>query len=574
MRYETLRKSAFFNTYGPGAIYETVNGKTVVIKKFIADTEILLKDKFLNSFIRNYVGKGKIEGESAVFLIKDYDENGEPAFSVEARPFFEWFIGRKKDGQDPTIYLFHKRKKNDYEMLSTVRFIGICKNGHMQDLDWNKIVHRGKRCGNKDVFVWSEKKGDVFGGLEIRCPVCGKVAGLKEIYNTSQSCRGILAHTHNNEEEGCDKNISVTLKTASDVYLPESLIFISAHPFASPKYRIFIEKEKLLGAVSALKEVRDSLTKEQIVKVIRNHISEEELNILFGIELEGGGFVDQIFQIVEEVETYLSKHEDVTEEGVKRLEFQTFRKACDEGYPAIRDDSGDFYLKIDKNKRKDYKGFIIQPVEKLTFYRVFIGYRRTSPDPSVARLIPVYDFRNGKYYFAGIKNVTEGIFITLTDSILEDLRRHYLPEEIFAFIHTLSHGIIKYFSQISGYSEASLRERIYFFGEDSRVSTGILVFALSEGGDGAAGGLTSSVLRDANVEAMFNYVIDSAVFCSRDPVCWDSTEDFGSSNWKQRIFNRNEAVCHSCLLVSETSCEYANKGLSRKKLKEIIEKLI
>lgn len=577
---ERLRKSSFFNVYGPGSVYETVGGRTVVIQSFTPDVSLTLKDKFVNNFVKNYINnnverRDRIEGEVSVFLIRDYDEDGNPAFKIEGIPYFTWTLARFEKQQD-RVFLVRKERKvlNDleerlgkYEMLAYIRFIGICSNGHLDDLPWDQIVHGGKNnCPNKDIFIWEEKKGDIYGGLRVICEFCRSEADLQDIYNARIKCRGRIAHENGRIEE-CNRRISVTLKTASDVYLPRSIIFVSAHPFASEKYRIFIENGELRGVIKTLRKYgKDNPDLEEIIKSeVEGRIGDYKFRILFGKDYGSHVLSQTVFRILDEVEGYMGEREDIDESEIKKVEYKTFKKACDYGYPAIPDEGGTFYLKIDKNKQKRYNGWIIQPVDKLTFYRVLIGYRRTDPD--TARLIPLYSRYQGKNYFAGMRNVTEGIFIMPEEELIINLKEKLKDDgEIFAFIHTLAHGIIRFFSTVSGYSEASLRERIYFFNDtDTTVPrTGILIFALSEGGDGAAGGLVSSILREENIESLFNFIKNQANVCSRDPVCYESRIDFTGSPPLHGLFNYNEAVCHACMLVSETSCEYSNKGLSRK----------
>jgi hypothetical protein len=52
--------------------------------------------------------------------------------------------------------------------------------------------------------------------------------------------------------------------------------------------------------------------------------------------------------------------------------------------------------------------------------------------------------------------------------------------------------------------------------------------------------------------------IDTASWCSNDPVC--------SEMETQGVMGLNKAACHSCTLVSETSCTMNNLMLDRKLL--------
>ena len=578
---ERLRKSSLFNTYGPGAVYETSYGHTVVIQSFEADTSDILNDKFIIKFLEaklKEIGNVRSPAGIGIFIIKDFDEKGEPAFKVKARRYFEWLLVSAESDEGRT-YLINRKDRSEFEKRfgkiktnSSVRFIGICENGHMQDLPWEKIVHGSIRCSNR-FFIWEEKKGDIAGGLKVKCPECGAEAGLEDIYNVHIKCEGKIAE-RGGEREECDRELTVTLKTASDVYIPESIIFISAHPFASEKFRVLIENDELRGEIEGhCKYYKDGIGKaaENIYNTLVKHLGEDKVKDLYG--KTPNVTADEICnQILPEIRKYL---EEAGKHDVRYLEFDTFYKACDEGYPPVEDDKSHYYLLIDKHKQRSWGSMIFQPVEKMTFYRVLFGYRRTSPS---ARLVPLYTYSQGKYWFAAASHITEGLFITFKKEKMSELfdtaggsRDGY--GELFAFMHTLSHAVIRFFGEVSGYSEASLRERIYFFPDKKKA--GLLIFALSESSDGAAGGLTSAVTSEGNINNLVNYIREKAFYCSRDPVCFETETEVNPPYFSDlHSFNRNEGVCHACMFISETSCEFANKGLSRKILQKYFSKKI
>ena len=129
-----------------------------------------------------------------------------------------------------------------------------------------------------------------------------------------------------------------------------------------------------------------------------------------------------------------------------------------------------------------------------------------------------------------------------------------MTNPLFVWWHTLSHRLINALSLDSGYSSASIRERIYI-SKDGKEG-GILLYTTQPGGDGTYGGLISQANR-------FDRIIQRAVVdvdrCSNDPVCKES---------KPSESKLNGAACYSCLLASETSCEVRNFLLDRNVLIE------
>ena len=127
-----------------------------------------------------------------------------------------------------------------------------------------------------------------------------------------------------------------------------------------------------------------------------------------------------------------------------------------------------------------------------------------------------------------------------------------LPDPTFTFImlHTLAHLLIRQLSFDSGYSSGSLRERIYA----SDGQAGILIYTADGDSEGSLGGLVQQGEPERLIPAILA-ALETAGWCSNDPVC--------SEMEAQGVMGLNKAACHSCSLISETSCEYNNLLLDR-----------
>jgi hypothetical protein len=109
----------------------------------------------------------------------------------------------------------------------------------------------------------------------------------------------------------------------------------------------------------------------------------------------------------------------------------------------------------------------------------------------------------------------------------------------------------------SGYSTASLRERVYGHSgapDGPGRPHGVLVYTAAGDSEGTLGGLARQgepgVLADSLVG-----LLSDASWCSADPLC---SENRGSG-----FGALNNAACHACSLVPETSCESSNLLLDR-----------
>ncbi|MGL5250089.1 MAG: Zn-binding domain-containing protein, partial [Enterovibrio sp.] len=127
------------------------------------------------------------------------------------------------------------------------------------------------------------------------------------------------------------------------------------------------------------------------------------------------------------------------------------------------------------------------------------------------------------------------------------------PEPKFLIMHTLAHLLIRQLSFESGYSSGSLCERIYA-GENQ---AGILIYTAAGDSEGSLGGLVLQGEASRIFPAILA-ALETACWCSNDPVC--------SEMEAQGAMGLNKAACHSCSLISETSCEHNNLLLDRKLL--------
>ncbi len=122
----------------------------------------------------------------------------------------------------------------------------------------------------------------------------------------------------------------------------------------------------------------------------------------------------------------------------------------------------------------------------------------------------------------------------------------------FVLLHTLAHLLIRQLSFESGYTTASLRERIYARPEQDQY--GVLVYTAAGDAEGTLGGLVRQGEPPRLAETLLR-MTESAAWCSADPLCAEHTgQGFG---------NLNRAACHACALLPETSCEAGNSLLDR-----------
>jgi hypothetical protein len=136
----------------------------------------------------------------------------------------------------------------------------------------------------------------------------------------------------------------------------------------------------------------------------------------------------------------------------------------------------------------------------------------------------------------------------------------------FVLLHTLSHLLINAVSLHSGYSTASVRERIYCRepGSGEFPMAGILLYTAAADSEGTLGGLVG-LGRPEVLGPLLDEAIEKARVCSSDPFCaaHAPSETTDASNEQVDDGSLHGAACHVCLFVPETSCDYANRYLDR-----------
>jgi hypothetical protein len=138
----------------------------------------------------------------------------------------------------------------------------------------------------------------------------------------------------------------------------------------------------------------------------------------------------------------------------------------------------------------------------------------------------------------------------LTRTTAENRPSESEPASRMILLHTLGHLLMSELALECGYSQASIRERIY----SSAEMAGVLVYTGSPDSEGTLGGLVRQAQGNRFAEVLLG-ALNRASWCSGDPLCMDGTATLSDS--------LNMAACHACALSPETSCTEFNRYLDR-----------
>ena len=512
-------------------------------------------------------------------------------FCSSCRQMYLWSFEKEKKGFVPECEKNKCKKKKT--VLVPMRFVLACKKGHLQDLPWDKWVHAKQnialngRCKKTDSLEFRTRKnaGSGLDALEIYCRACNGRRTLKDIpYKDSMKsigsfCWGKQPWQYESGER-CEETPQVLQRGASNVYYPKTTSALDIPLKGRDK-----SKEDLIESIrmnSHFQWLADfvnthegDLENNSTIRAMAKEIADEfQCEIGLVLELLSSG-ADENYEDNENTE------EEYSEQEIRVEEWPLLYDP-----PKDQSRSDQFIGEIVKDYGKDEYGiskYIDRVVlfHKLREVRAFRGFHRLEPGKDKDMIRP--DLKQGINWLPGIEVFGEGIFIALKESSLRDWVKsdnhsiaigkridpmkkrwkdsslQFLPEPHarFVMLHTFAHLLIRQLSFECGYSASSLKERIYSTDPSDSSSTsmsGILIYTADSDSEGSLGGL----VRQGSPDRLFPlicYALMKSAWCSSDPIC----SELGGQGLK----GLNQAACHGCALVSETSCSYSNVLLDR-----------
>lgn len=589
---QNLRRSQFILTYGPGSILEGRNGPRIIpslSSGLGSKFGRVLKQYEVHDLRMSYILKKIMTPH------KDYDirffvlpsnssEHLKDTQGIYRTYIFPvWKICYGKDGNhNPDIPILYDSSKYEYcpicgkDPNTNVRFVCACPDGHLDEVKWNYAVHGNENQCKMDYFYWNAG-GSSLSSINIKCPKCGSETNMSEVYQKYFKCTGRLPEKEIPEENygicftiprsyRCNQRMRVIQRQSTSLRIANTLTLLKI-----PKYDKPISNILQIGEVAALLGglISAHLDENTSVTVLKGapNIANETKEIIFNY-IKNNGYLELVNLATE------LYNKDIEVDNILIEEFETLKgdQVCSDNF--CKGPSSNYNIKFGE---KEFP-FKVYPVDKIKTVTAQIGYQRKpylkkdrdtgkiieSPTVSSGAVRPL----DGTCWYPVYEGIGEGIFITSDENPIQYLNLKDIAEEwiekkpqytdrwrdnevknpVFVWWHTLSHALIRALSFFSGYSSASIRERIYI---DPNNNGGIFLYTTSAGEDCSMGGLVES-------SEKFNLIMEEALksvsLCSYDPLC---------SKVRISPDRVNGAACIYCLLVPETSCEHGNMWLDR-----------
>jgi hypothetical protein len=588
-----VRFSQIITSYGPGALIDLVDDAAIVAGlSFWAKGPEIVEDRLVQMLQRDE----RLHGIRLFAPPAGGDDlDARDRRWIKAFRFPEWFVCSnerchvdsgdppRRDGAKPRrlINAFEldsgghrcKKSKGPISKVQPVRFIRACRMGHVDDLDWFRLVHRkGEEC--RKLVLWIDEAGASGDLADVRVTCSGCGANIRMSLATQRftedgptlgMCSGKQLWLGAGSKVTCSEAMRFLLRSASHAYFSLSASVIHV-PNADAILRDKVASvNELLKGAEDVDDIRFFRKKQQPVK-----------NAL-------DGFTDEAVW----AEVLRRKEgKPVRSRSPKDTEVEALLKPG-----AIQADPLRFsgrVLPLPKNPHAAMaKVDRVVLLDRLVEVRALVGFTRFEPKSTdkdgeldIDAEVVLPDDR--VTWLPAVESFGEGVFFSLKEPELakweaglavdrrqEDFKAGFRawqskrpdrakakPEFTsarFVLLHSLSHLLITAVSLECGYSASSIRERIYV----SSSGSGILLYTASAGADGSLGGLAEV---GKHLERYLERALDLGRLCSNDPVCAAHVPDHDHGGGERHL---DGASCHGCLLIGEPSCERMNTYLDR-----------
>lgn len=536
-----------------------------------------------------------------------------PTPAIKVRVFPEWFACDAIAGDlpnrrrivrfselEPPKRLEWKGDDGKKRRASPLRFVCGCEKGHLQDIEWRRVVHAGRsREANGEgsacrKAMWLEDTGTSADPRDTRIVCeCGAQLSLEELFQPGRlgPCSGKRPWIGSDDPDGCDRPLRLLTRSATNTYFPQIVRLISL-----PESNDALEK-----ALDAVWSIVSSCSSSSEVTQAKRFNPAVAANL--------GSFSDEeIFARIEARRATNASSGQPEPQNPRIAEFQLLasgRKLIGENRPDARLHAETLDRDLWDPSRDPVLSGIkdLVAVHRLREVSCLYGFTRFEPAPladdgveDVGLAVDGAPLGERPEWLPAIEQYGEGFFVRFDPNALMawasrpavQARRALLDQGVSAWrksrrdrgasdkiawegehieyvmAHSLSHALINEVAIDCGYPASSLKERLYLIpglpGQPKEC--GILIYTASAGSQGTLGGLVEVTHR---FRAVMMSALNRLDLCSGDPICADhdptrATEDRALHG----------AACHGCLLIAETSCEQRNVFLDRSLLVDTV----
>lgn len=462
--------------------------------------------------------------------------------------------------------------------VTPVRFVAACPRGHIEDIDWRQMAHGGKtNC--RRTLKWVERGVSADpASISVRCD-CGEGISLSDLFKPGRlgSCNAQAPWLDSppenyrkciSKKDGKVEMLKLLSRSATNTYFSQTVSIISMPAEGNLLTQLVGDHWDSIKSFAAQPDLA--------VSVIRGVPAMAQPFEPFG----DGEISAAISSRAKGVETGKAQNP-------KLVEYQRLSS----GEDTIGSDRAGSHLFAQTLARMSDQPDIIESVvqvHRLREVSCLYGFTRLEPSPTASENaleeieLPVdgAPLDHALNWLPAGERFGEGVFLKLDGKILQSwassdavkhrarelqagerldaIKRGQEPTHLgvtYYALHSFSHALMAQLALQCGYPLSSLKERIYASDAQETLAYGLLIYTANAGGQGTLGGLSNIAKR---IGPIIDETFEALSICSNDPIC---SEHLPTSTEDDRPLHG--AVCHSCLLVPETSCEARNGRLDR-----------
>lgn len=476
-----------------------------------------------------------------------------------------------------------------------VRFVLACRRGHLDDFPWEEWAHKktGHVCpdgaGAQRLKLEDAGYAQRTTSQRVKCDACDNSRAMTEAFGRDAAkhlpeCAGARPHLNDYDPKGCGAETRALLVGASNIWFSVRRSALSIPPEPRPVERAVTQH---WGDLETFADLSDMKAKAAILATMPTGA---------WLDAKRSGYT--LEELWEEYQRQHAKLEEDDPGDIALLgpEYAalTAKGGIDHGIDFAVTDAGP----ATTSRFKDKLGGI-HLATRLREVVAITGFTRLdSYDPNGEGsdfVVRAKLSANPPSWAPAAQSRGEGVMLAIDEQALQgweallDDRQEGRHQDMkaahrawrdrrmldpdggaksnrFVLLHTLSHLLINAVSLRSGYSTASIRERIYCQepeGADFPMA-GILLYTAAADSEGTLGGLVS-IGRPDVLGPLIDEAIDNAKICSSDPFCASHKPNglMVGMDEGQGDGTLHGAACHVCVFLPETSCDHANRYLDR-----------
>ena len=285
-----IRPSQFVTVYGPGSILEGKNGPRVILEAGIGlfgGAPTRNPDDYRIDDVRMSNG---LLGGARIYRLPTNAEEGiddnEPIYRTNAFP--RWRICNGPHGTRGSLIY----RESACPLCragggrNAVGFVMACRNGHLDDVQWDRLVHASSECegagGGKSTeglanSVFWKREGLTLGSVMLGCPRCGKQRSFGSVYYGEYfKCRGRHPQRERPGQvstESCGQCAKVMIRQAANLHLSETKTLLSIRSTYTELHQSLHDRDVRMALVNRpleskgdLLEILDNPTSRELIR--------------------------------------------------------------------------------------------------------------------------------------------------------------------------------------------------------------------------------------------------------------------------------------------------------------------